>query len=100
MAFGRRLRGAEILRIWHQHHAIEQFWRRLKSIVGLKSMRLHGREGAYAGLAVKVLAYLLLADVSAATGVTFHQVILYLSGQRTLFFEIFEHFHEPNSKQA
>ncbi|MBI1882905.1 MAG: transposase [Chlamydiae bacterium] len=97
MAFGRRLRSAEIFRIWHQHHAIEQFWRNLKSIVGLKSMHLHGRTGAYAGLAVKVLAYLLLTAVSSGTGLTFQKIILQLSGQRTLFFEIFEHFHPPNA---
>ncbi|MBI1925991.1 hypothetical protein HYR99_17285, partial [Candidatus Poribacteria bacterium] len=70
MAFGRRLRRAEIFLLWHQHHAIEQFWRNLKSIVGLKSMRLHGRTGAYAGLAVKVLASLLLTAVSEGTGLT------------------------------
>lgn len=100
MVFGRRLRSSEILHIWHQHHAIEQFWRHLKSIVGLKSMRLQGREGAYAGIAIKVLAYLLLADVSAATGLTFHQIIQNLSGQRCLFFEIMEHFHQHNAEQS
>ena len=99
MVFGRRLRCAEILHIWHQHHAIEQFWRHLKSILGLKSMRLRGRDGAYAGVAIKVLAYLLLADVSAATGLTFHQILLKLSGQRCLFFEIMEHFHPPDAEQ-
>lgn len=99
MVFGPSLRGAEILNIWRQHHAIEQFWRQLKFLNWLKAMRLQGRTGAYAGLGVKVLAYLLLVVVSATTGWTLHQVILFLSGQRDHFFEIFEHFHDLDPKE-
>jgi hypothetical protein len=93
MVFGRPLRGVEILSIWHQHHGIEQFWRHLKSHVQLHQMRLRGRDGAYASLAVKVLSYLLLTHLTLATGLTFHQIVLLLSGQRTLFEETIEHFH-------
>ena len=32
MVFGKSLRSAEILSIWHQHHGIEQFWRQNCSI--------------------------------------------------------------------
>ena len=60
-------RSSEILSIWHQHHGIEQFWRQLKSIVRLGEMQLWGRAGAYAGVCVKVLSYLLLS-VSQAEG--------------------------------
>ena len=31
MVFGKPLRACEILRIWSQHHGIEQFWRHLKT---------------------------------------------------------------------
>ena len=95
IVFGRPLRACEILRIWRQHHGIEQFWRNLKSIVHLNEIRLHGRDGAYAGLAVKVLSYLLLVNLAEATGLTFHQMVLELSGERSLLAHILEHFHPP-----
>ena len=63
MVFGAPLRAAEILSIWHQHHGIEQFWRHIKSVIHPGEMRLRGRDGAYAGLAVKVLSYLLLTHL-------------------------------------
>jgi hypothetical protein len=94
MAFGRPLRGVEILSVWHQHHGIEQFWRNLKSHVQLHQMRMRGRDGAYASLAVKVLSYLLLTHLTLATGLTFHQIALLLSGQRASFWETIEHFHQ------
>ncbi len=96
MVFGSPLRSAEILAIWHQHHSIEQFWRQLKSIVRLVDMRLAGRCGAYAGVAVKVLSYLLLLSVATATAQTPHQVILYLKGDRHALFEQIEAF-QPNT---
>jgi len=96
MVFGRPLRAAEILRIWSQHHGIEQFWRNLKSIVHLSAMSLQGRDGAYASLGVKVLSYLLLVSVSMVTGLTPQKIILFLSGQRERFLEVIEHFHQAN----
>jgi len=59
-------------------------------------MRLQGRGGADAGVEGKVRGSLLLVAVSAATGVTLHPMILDLSGQRDDFFELFEHFHDPD----
>jgi effector-binding domain-containing protein len=94
MVFGRPLRGVEILSVWHQHHGIEQFWRNLKSHVQLHQMRMRGRDGAYASLAAKVLSYLLLTHLTLATGLTVHQIVLLLSGQRTSFGETIEHFHQ------
>ena len=96
IVFGRPLRACEILRIWRQHHGVEQFFGNLKSIVHLNEMRLHARDGAYAGLAVKVLSYLLLVNLAEATNLTFHQIVLGLWGQRALFERIVEHFHPPN----
>lgn len=93
MVFGRPLRAAEILSIWHQHHGIEQFWRSLKSIIHLSAMSLQKPSGAYATLSIKVNAYLLLLAVSMATGQTLHQIQLKLSGQVHLLFELMEHFH-------
>ena len=58
------LRGAEIWHIWKQHHAIECFWKVLKSVLHIRDMRLHGH-GLYTGLLIKVLAYLLAVRVKA-----------------------------------
>ena len=52
LVFGKPLRACEILRIWSQHHGIEQFWRHLKTDLNLASMSLKGRNGAYANLVV------------------------------------------------
>ena len=60
-------------------------------------MSLHGTSGAYAGLCVKVLAYLLLLAVSMETGLTFHAIQLKLSGQLSAIFSIIEHFHQATS---
>ena len=94
MVFGPAKRATEILRIWRQHHGIEQFWRNLKSIVGLSAMRLRGRDGAYASLGIKILAYLLLVSLSMATGLTLQKIILALSGQRDSLIEVIEHFQQ------
>ena len=71
MVFGKPLRACEILRIWSQHHGIEQFWAEyacgilhdLKTDLKLSSMSLEGRHGAYANLGVKVMSYLLIQQV-------------------------------------
>ena len=54
MVFGKALRSCEILKIWGQHHGIEQFWRMIKSNVKCSKMSLESREGAYASVGVKV----------------------------------------------
>lgn len=94
MVFGKSLRSAEILNIWSQHHGIEQFWRYLKTDLRLSSIRLKGRQGAYASLGIKILSYLLMQHVSCSTRKTFHQIQLELSGQRDMLSELRLHFHD------
>ena len=94
LVFGRPLRSCEILRIWSQHHSIEQFWRYLKTDLQLSKMSSRGRKGAYADIGVKVLSYLLLQDVSQSVRKTFHQIQLELSGQRHILSALSKHFHE------
>ena len=94
MVFGKPLRSAEILRIWSQHHGIEQFWRYLKIDIKLSSISLEKRQGAYASLGIKILSYLLILKVSRSPRKTFHQIQLELSGQRHLLADLSEHFHE------
>ena len=99
MVFGRPLRSAEILRIWSQHHGIEQFWRHLKTDLRLSAMSLHHRNGAYGALGIKVLSYLMIQQVSRSTQRTFHQIKLKLSGERQMLSIISSHFHEPNTQE-
>ena len=94
MVFGKPLRSAEILKIWSQHHGIEQFWRYLKTDLKLSSISLAERQGAYASLGIKILSYLLLQKVSCSTRKTFHQIKLELSGQRDMLSELRSHFHD------
>ena len=56
------LRGAEIWHIWKQHMWIEWFWKMLKTVCKITSMRLRGI-GLYTGLLIKVFAYLLVLRV-------------------------------------
>ena len=60
-------------------------------------MSLHRRDGAYASLGVKVLAYLMLTDVSRATGLTPHQIILKMSGNRACWLRFFRIFSRPQT---
>ena len=94
LVFGKPLRACEILRIWSQHHGIEQYWRHLKTDLNLASMSLKGQSGAYANLAVKVMSYLLIQDVSRSVRKTFHQTQLELTGQRQMLSVLSEHFHD------
>ena len=55
-------RGAELWHIWKQHHIIEHFWKILKSVLGIKSMRLQGN-GVYTALLIKVVAYLFVMSL-------------------------------------
>jgi len=93
MVFGRKLRSCEILYIWHQHNGIEQFWKNLKTILQLQCMSLRGREGCYAVIAIKLLAYLIMLHLSRKFHFSLHQ--LQMEARRKLdmreFF--FEHFH-------
>lgn len=61
LVFGKLLRTCEALRIWSQHHGIEQFWRYLKSNLHISAMGfLQSRQGAYISLGIKVISYLML----------------------------------------
>ena len=99
MVFGKPLRSCEILKIWSQHHGIEQFWRHMKTDLKISKMSLSGRQGAYASLGVKVLSYLFMQHVSRSTRKTFHQLKLELSGQRQMLPDISKHFHEHIPKE-
>ncbi len=99
LVFGKSLRSSEILRIWSQHHGIEQFWRHLKTDLKLFSMSLGKRQGAYASLGIKILSYLLILKVSCSTRKTFHQIQLELSGKRKMLSELREHFHDEYTKK-
>ena len=105
MVFGKPLRACEILRIWSQHHGIEQFWAEyacgilhdLKTDLKLSAMSLEGRHGAYANLGLKVMSYLLGQQVSRSVRKTFHQTQLELTGQRQMLSTLSAHFHEHNT---
>ena len=94
MVFEKPLLSAEILKIWSQHHCIEQFWRYLITDLKLLSISLEKRQGAYASLDIKILSYLLLQKVSCSARKTFHQIQLELSGQREMLSELRSHFHD------
>ena len=89
-------RAAEIWRAWKLHHAVECFWKTFKSIFHLKSIVLRG-DGLYAGLLVKVLAYLMVmrlksqkdyADLSAL------QTLRKIRREECLGNILKEHFHD------
>lgn len=94
LVFGKPLRACEILRIWSQHHGIEQYWRHLKTDLNLASMSLKGQNGAYANLGVKVISYLFIQHVSRSVRKTFHQIQLELCGQRQMLSDLSAHFHD------
>ena len=99
LVFGKPLRTCEALRIWSQHHGIEHFWRQLKSHLRLSTMSLESTQGAYAGLSIKVISYLMLLQLSILERRTFHQIQLELTGQRQMLLEIMTHFHGLNPKE-
>ena len=99
LVFGKPLRTCEALRIWRQHHGIEQFWRYFKSNLHVSAMRLQSREGAYVSLGIKVISYLILLQISISERRTFHQIQLRLTGERHTLIELMEHFHEWKPKE-
>ena len=99
LVFGKPLRTCEALRIWSQHHGIEQYWRYLKSSLHISAMSLESRKGAYVSLGIKVMSYLMLLQVSIAERRTFHQIQLQLTGERQMLMEFITHFHKPNPKE-
>ena len=99
LVFGKPLRTCEALRIWSQHHGIEQYWRYLKSSLRVSAMSLESREGAYVSLGIKVISYLILLQVSIAERRTFHQIQLQLTGERQILTDFMTHFHELTPKE-
>ncbi len=93
MVFGRKLRACEAISIWKQHHSIEQFWRRLKYDLQIHRMRMRSRQGVYAMVAVKLVAYLVMEKVSSMTRMTFQQIKNYAKRDIDLYSFFDEHFH-------
>ncbi|MYK95264.1 transposase [Candidatus Poribacteria bacterium] len=93
LVFGKPLRTAEAMRIWSQHHGIEQFWRHLKTNLHVSAMSLQSREGAYVSLGIKVISYLMLLQISLSERRTFHQIQLQLTGERQILTDFITHFH-------
>ena len=99
LVFGKPLRTCEALRIWRQHHGIEQFWRYFKSNLHVSAMSLQSREGAYVSLGIKVMSYLMLLQISISERRTFHQIQLQLTGERHTLVELIAHFHDIIPKE-
>jgi len=93
MVFGRKLRASEIMSIWKQHHSIECFWRRLKSDLQIHKVRMRDREGVYAMVGIKLIAYLLMEYLSFQTGLTFHQLKIQVKREIDICSFFSEHFH-------
>ncbi len=88
----RRLRSCEGLRIWTNHHAVETFWKRLKSWLGLGKMQSRGRRGAWMEVCLRVLAYFFAQDIFGRTASTLAQLTNWLRRQSTFADLIDEHF--------
>ena len=100
LVFGKPLRTSEAMRVWSQHHGIEQFWRYLKSNLHVSAMGfLQSREGAYVSLGIKVISYLMLLQISISERRTFHQIQLQLTGERQTLIELIAHFHDIIPKE-
>jgi hypothetical protein len=93
MVFGRKLRACETISIWKQHNSIEHFWRRLKYDLQIHRMRMRSRQGVYATVAVKLVAYLVIEKISSMTRMTFQQVKNYAKREIDLCSFFGEHFH-------
>ena len=91
------MRGAEIWHIWKQHHAIESFWKILKSILHIDAMQLPD-QGLYVALLIKVIAYLMALRWrahKAFSKLTLTQLMRKISREYDLQTLLFEHFHWP-----
>jgi hypothetical protein len=90
-------RGAEIWHIWKQHHIIEYFWKILKSLLQIKSMKLHD-DGLYASLLIKVFAYLFLMRLKLKKNFlkfSFTELMRKIQREFDLKDILDEHFHLP-----
>jgi len=60
------LRTAQAVRIIHQHHWIEVFWKRCKGLFKLADLKLKKPQGARACVGIKLVGYLLLLRLQMA----------------------------------
>lgn len=91
------MRGAEIWHIWKPHHAIEAFWKILKSLLHINAMQLPD-QGLYAALLIKVIAYLMALRWSAHkvfSKLTLTQLMRKINREYDLQTLLLEHFHLP-----
>jgi hypothetical protein len=89
------MRGAEIRHIWKQHNLIEHFWKMLKSVFKIKSMRLRG-DGIYAGLLIKIFSYLLAVRLKLRreySKLSIVQIMRKIRREHDLIKMMEEHFH-------
>lgn len=89
------MRSAEIWHVWKYHNLIEHFWRTLKSVFKIKSMRLQG-DGIYVGLLVKIFSYLLAVRLKSRreySKLSLVQIMRKIRREKDLRELIEEHFH-------
>jgi hypothetical protein len=82
-------------RIWQAHNLIEQFWKSLKSVLKIGSMRLRG-DGLYTGLLVKIIGYLFFTSFQYRPNfrhLSLTQVMRKLRREYNLRQLLNEHFH-------
>jgi hypothetical protein len=89
----RLLRTCEALRIWLNHPAVETFWKRLKHWLGQGKMALQGRDGAWAELCLRVLAYFFALRLFDENVSTLNQLYHHLRRQSTFADLVCKHFH-------
>ncbi len=92
---GKSLRSVQMWRCWLAHNLIEQFWKILKSVLAINSMRLR-EDGIYTGLLIKIMAYLWLASFQNQPGcrhLSLTQIMRQLRRETDLLTLLQEHFH-------
>ncbi len=89
------LRSVQMWRIWQAHNLIEQFWKILKSVLAIGSMRLRG-DGLYTGLLVKIMAFLFFTSFQYRPRfrhLSLTQIMRQLRRECDLLTLLSEHFH-------
>ena len=89
-----QLRCCEALRIWENHPAVETFWKRMKSWVGLGKQQWRGSAGAWGELCLRVLAYFFGASLFSEGRETRARLTIWLRRKATFAQLIEEHFQE------
>lgn len=88
----RLMRRCEALRVWKNHQAVETFWKRMKRWQGLGQMQMRGREGAWAELTLRVMAYLLAQEMLTEDVSTIFQLTQRLRRESTFAELVNKHF--------